>query len=206
MKKMLWVDFDDLVEAFDFCSGNFHFFIDLEKNKIISIDETEEDAEKMLEKIKKEGHLEIPKKESSEESNIMESFVYEIQEKNFELADKFHEALTKAHPFSNFKELLRSQGEKLEMKWYKFREKEFRNKVINWLCQNELELNQSIIPKVEIKELNKGEAEGVIDELKDFWPIVCIDCDNKKGLTQRFFLLNVPIERYCNLIGLSSEI
>ena len=191
---MLWVDFDELVEAFDFCSENLNFFIDLEKNKIISIDKMEEGAEKELEKTKGKRYIKIPVKESRDEFNIMESFVYEIQEGNFELAEKFHEILERKNPFRDFKELLKNQNEDLEMKWYKFREREFRNNVINWLCQNDFELSYSIIPRVEVKELNKEEAEMVIDELKDFWPVACLKCDNKKGLKQRFFLLNVPIE------------
>lgn len=191
---MLWIDFDELVEAFDFCSENLHFFIDLEKDKILSIDKMQEDAEKECRKIKERKHIEIPIKESKDELNIMESFVYEMQEENFDLADKFHKVLEKKNQFTNFKELIKKQGEELEMKWYKFREKEFRNNVINWLCQNDFELSYGVIPKVEIKELNREEAENVIDELKDFWPITCMNCNNKKNLKQIFFLLNVPVE------------
>lgn len=188
------IDFDELVEAFDFCSENLHFFIDLEKEKIVSIDEMEEDAEKKLEKIVGERYIEIPIKDSREEFNVMESFVYETHWENFNLAEKFHDILEKKYPFRNFKELLKAQSEELEMKWYNFRDKELKNRVINWLYENDIELNQSVIPKIEIKELNRVEAEKVIDELKHFSPLACMECDSKKGLKQRFFLLNVPIE------------
>ena len=137
---MLWVDFDELVEAFDFCSENLHFFIDLEKNKIISIDGMEQDAEKKLEKIRGKRYIEIPRKESKEEFSIMERFIYEIHDSGFELAEKFYEVLEKKNPFRNFKELLKSQGEELEIKWHKFREKEFSDMVINWLYENDFEL------------------------------------------------------------------
>src|SRR3989344_1338719 len=123
---MLWIDFDELVEAFDFCSENLNFFIDLENNKIIFINKMEENVEKKLEKIRGDRYIEIPKNEPKDELNIMESFIYEIHEGGFELAEKCHEALEKKTPFRNFKELLKEQGEELEIKWHKFREKEFR--------------------------------------------------------------------------------
>ena len=191
---MLWIDFDELVEAFDFCSENLNFFIDLENNKIIFINKMEENVEKKLEKIRGDRYIEIPKNEPKDELNIMESFIYEIHEGGFELAEKFHEALEKKTPFRNFKELLKEQGEELEIKWHKFREKEFRNNVINWLCQNDFELSYNIIPKIEINELNREEAENAINELRDFWPTACMNCDNKRNLKQRFFMLNISIE------------
>ena len=183
-KMILWIDFDELVEAFDFCSENLLFFIDLENNKIISIDQIEEDAEEKLDKINEEKYIKIPKKEPKDEVNIAESFVYEIQEENFELAEKFHEALEKRNPYIRFNELLK----------HRFREKEFRNQVINWLCQNNLELNCCIIPKIEIIEINNEKAEETAEELKDFYPIACIKCNNKEGLAPIFFLLNIPVE------------
>src|SRR3989338_8560963 len=119
-KMILWIDFDELVEAFDFCSENLLFFIDLENNKIISIDQIEEDAEEKLDKINEEKYIKIPKKEPKDEVNIAESFVYEIQEENFELAEKFHEALEKRNPYIRFNELLKRQGEEFELRWHRF--------------------------------------------------------------------------------------
>lgn len=46
--------------------------------------------------------------------------------------------------------------------------------------------------KLIIIELNKKQAEKLSRHIVDFNPIKCSACGNKKGIVQRFFLLNAP--------------
>lgn len=46
--------------------------------------------------------------------------------------------------------------------------------------------------EVEIEELSKNEAGKLSQAIIDFNPVKCYGCGNRKGIVQRFFLLNMP--------------
>jgi hypothetical protein len=123
----------------------------------------------------------------NEDFRIMQSFVFEI--KNFNLAQKFHEALEKRKPFRNFKELL-NQHPELREKWFEHRDKELANEAMNWLCNNDIELeDKSFMPKIEVKELKSDEV-NLPEDFKGFGPIECMKCKNKGGFKTRYFELS----------------
>ncbi|MDP2926218.1 MAG: UPF0158 family protein [Nanoarchaeota archaeon] len=189
------LNFGDLCEAFEMCNMSHHFFIDLEKNEIIDInEEIENNAEEKLESINEEKFLIIPERTSNEDYLVMELFVYEIAEKDFQLSDKFYDVIHKSKPFKRFKEILDEYPE-LKDKWFKFREKQIQNDVINWLFENKIILeNQKLIPDIEIKVLDNDEIEKFPTELKDFGPMACMNCRNEGLILSRFFSTNCDIE------------
>jgi hypothetical protein len=185
------IDFGDLCEAFEICNVSNHFFIDLEKNEIISVnEEIDDDSEKKLEEINENKYIIIPERIPNEDFSIMELFIYEIAEKDFQLSDKFHEAIQKSKPFKRFKELLDEHSE-LKDKWFKFKENSIKNDVINWLFENKIILeNQRLIPDIKISEMNKEEIEKLPAESKELLPMACLNCENEGHIPSRFFLLN----------------
>ena len=46
--------------------------------------------------------------------------------------------------------------------------------------------------KIQIKEISKEKAVRLSRDLVDLNPIKCYNCGNRKGIVQRFFLLNFP--------------
>ncbi len=191
----LKIDFADLCEAFEMCNVSNHFFIDLEKNEIMSInEEIDDDAEKKLEKINEKKYIVIPERMPNEDFSIMELFIYEIAEKDFQLSDKFYDAIHKSKPFKRFKEMLEEYPE-IKNKWFKFKENDIKNDVINWLFENKIILeNKKLIPDIEIKELTKEEIEKLPSESKDFLPMACMNCKNEGHIPAKFFIVNCDVE------------
>lgn len=189
------IDFDELMGAFEEANSEHHFFIDLEKNELFDINELLDDnSEKRLEEINKEKNLIIPERTSSDDFLLMELFVYEIAKKDFQLSDKFYNEIHKRKPFKRFKEML-DEYPGLKEDWFKFKEKDIRNDIINWLFENKIVLeNQMLIPDIKIEELEKDEIEKFPEELKDFGPMACMNCDSHYGFKARFFNINQDIE------------
>lgn len=48
--------------------------------------------------------------------------------------------------------------------------------------------------KIQIREINKKEAQKLNGDLIDFNPILCLLCGNKKKIKQKFFLSSVPLK------------
>jgi len=192
---MLKIDFGQLCEAFELCSLTNHYFIDLEKNELISInEEIDDEPEKKLEEINEEKFLIIPERTSDEDYLIMESFIYKIAEKDFRLSDKFYNAIHKNKPFRRFKEMLDEYPE-FKDRWFKFKEKQIKNEVIDWLFENEIILeDQKLIPDLDIKELDNSEIEKIPEGLKDFAPMTCMNCENEEKIIAKFFRVNCDIE------------
>src|SRR3989339_240424 len=187
----LKIPFDEIKDAIEQASYEHHYFIDKKNQKIVFISEVEDVHEKKLEEVENDDFICIEPRMPNEDFSVMQSFVYEIRD--FNLARKFHEALEKRNPFRNFKELI-NQNPDLTEKWFKHRDKELTNEAMNWLCINDIELeDKSFMPKIEIKELKPGEVK-LPEEFKDFGPVACMKCNNKEGFKTRYFELNVPSE------------
>ena len=172
-----------------------HFFIDPEKNELIFInDEIDDDVEKKLNEMGKEKYISIPERVPKDDFLILELFVYKIVEDDFNRAEEFYKVLDGKKPFRRFRELLEKYPE-LKEKWFKFRENEIKNEAINWLCENNIVLdNQRLVPEIEIKELGGSETAKLPEEVKDFGPIECMDCKNHTGIRARYFVVNQDIE------------
>ncbi len=48
-----------------------------------------------------------------------------------------------------------------------------------------------MVNEINIKEISKEEVKKVSEDLRDFNPVKCLACGNKKKIVQRFFILNV---------------
>lgn len=189
----LKIDFNELVDAFGEANVDHHCIIDTKENKIIYInEEIESDASEKLEKMEDERYIALPARLPQNDFAIMEGFVYELGESSFDLAEKFHNVLESRKPFRKFKDILLEYPE-IREKWFKYKDNEIRNQTINWLCENNIELeNQQLIPAVKINEL-RG-SEDLPKEIKGFGPAACLNCRNEEGLKTRFFLVNVAPE------------
>lgn len=185
--------FNELKDAIEQASYEHHYLIDRKNHKVIFISEYEDDYEKKLEEVESEDFIGIEPRMPEDDFRIMESFVYEIQENEFELAEKFHKTLEQKKPFKNFKELI-DQYPEIKEKWFAYRDKELANETMNWLCINNIELeDNSFMPKLEIKELTSDKVKFP-EEFAGFGPVACMKCNNKEGFKTRYFELNVPSE------------
>ena len=186
------IDFGDLVNAFGCSNADKHYFIDAKLNEIIVVDETSDDAQKHLEKMDDKRYLLISPRLPESDLFDMEMFSYEIRD--FDLAEKIHGILKRKALSKNFKDLLDKHLE-LQEKWIKYRYNIIKNETINWLCENNIELeNQQLIPEMEIKEMSGEEIKNLPEELKGFGPFACLNCHNKEGLKARWFTLSITPE------------
>ncbi len=187
------IEFEELVDAYEDSNVTHLYFIDTKNNEIIFVNEAiDDDASEKLEELEDERYLYIPPRLPQDEFSIMEMFVYTIGD--FDLAEKFHGVLEGEKPFRNFKDLLYNYPE-LREKWFEYKHNTIKNETINWLCENDIEIeNQEIIPKIEIRELNGEELKDLPEEIKGFGPFACLKCHNKTGIKARWFTLNVTPE------------
>jgi hypothetical protein len=186
----LSIDFEDLVEAFEWSDVMHHYFIDTKENTLIYINEDlDEDAEEQLEKMQDDRYLIIPPRLPQDNFVIMEMFVSEkIQDAS--IAERFNQVLERKKPFKNFKDLLLDYPD-LREQWFAYKDRNLRNETINWLCDANISLtNQRLILEIEIRELTKDEMNLLDGEVADFIPVRCMNCQNEEGLTRRLFKIN----------------
>lgn len=185
----LKIPFDEIKDAIEQASYEHHYLIDKKNHKIVFISELEGDYEKKLEEAENDNFICIEPRMPDDDYRIMESFVYEIQETNPELAEEFHTVLEQRKPFRNFKELV-NQNPELREKWFAHRDKELTNEAMNWLCINDVELeDKSFIPNIEIKELKSDEVK-LPKEFDGFGPVACMNCNSEEGFKTRYFELS----------------
>ena len=190
------VDFEELIDAFEDSSVSHVYHIDTKKSELIyynnGIGKPEGVKEKLDSCSDDDRYLYIPPRLPKHNFYVMEMFVYSIED--FNVAEKFHDALERKKPFRNFKELLHEHP-KLREKWFEYKRNNIKNETINWLCEHDIELeNQHLIPEIEIKELSRDEIKNLPEELKGFSPFACLKCHNKEGLKGRWFTLSITPE------------
>ncbi len=113
------IAFDELVSAFELSNVSHHYFIDTQENKIIYINsDVEDNASEKLEKMEGERYIFIPPRLPKDDFLVMELFVYELEETDFEFAEKFQRAIEGRKPFRNFKALLLEYPE-IRERWFK---------------------------------------------------------------------------------------
>jgi hypothetical protein len=188
------INFNELTMAFEQSANSTHYFIDLESNRIICIDELKDsDARTKLSQMRNnKRYIKIPQHDIRDEQLVMETFIYEPRD--FILVDTLYKTLHRKNGVKLFYQLLESQPH-LKEQWLTYRSAALRNEMINWLCNNNIELtSQYLIPTIEIKEITAEEIELLPDEIKDFKPYACLHCHNEKGMKTRIFTINVSPE------------
>jgi len=188
------INFNELTMAFEQSTDSNHYFIDLSSSKIICIDELQDsDAHTKLSQISKDKrYMRIPPRNIQAEQLIMETFIYEPRD--FTLVDTLYKTLHRKNGIKHFYQLLEKEPY-LKKQWLRYRSATLRNETINWLCINNIKLeNQNLVPNIEIKELSEEEKTQLPDEIKDFKPYACLHCHNKKGMNARIFSINISPE------------
>jgi len=190
------IDFEELVDAFEDSSVIHVYHIDTEKSELIYYNDGLGEPEGVKEKLDScsddDRYLYIPPRLPQHDFYIMEMFAYEI--KDFDIVEKFHNALERKKPFRNFRELLHEYPD-LQKKWFDYKHNTIKNETINWLCENNIELeNQQLISEIKIKEMSRNEIKKLPEELKGFSPFACLNCHNKEGLKARWFTINLAPE------------
>jgi hypothetical protein len=184
----LKIPFNEIKDAIESARYENHYIIDKKKNKIIFISEIEADYTQKLEETEGKNFICIQPKLPQEDFDIMHSFLYELQD--FNLSQELEKVLKKRKPFQQFKIFLIKHPE-LQEKWYKYKDNELKNKTMNWLFTNKIELeDKSFIPKIEIKELKPNEVK-LPEGFDGFGPVECMNCKNKKDFKTRYFELNI---------------
>lgn len=186
----LKIQFDEIKEAIEEASYERHYIIDKKNHKIILISEYEDNYENMLKEVEGSDFIAFEPRTPQDDLRIMQSFVYEVRD--FILAQKLDKALNKRRPFANFREFI-NQHPEMNEKWLRHMAKEIENRAINWLYENDIELeNQSFMPKIGVQELNSDDVE-MPEGFEHFGPVECMNCGNTEGLTTRYFELSTPI-------------
>ena len=174
------IDFDEIADAFEESDVMHHYFIDTQSNELIYINEAiDDDYEKRLEEMDDDRYLMIPARLPQDNFMIMEMFVYEkIQDAI--ISEKFHQVLEEKKPFRNFKDLLLDYPT-LRERWFTYHREHLKNETINWLCSSNIELeDQCLIPEIDIRELTQDEIDNLSDEIKEFGPVRCMNCQTRK--------------------------
>lgn len=130
------------MDAFDNCRIGYEYYLDLETGEILYIsdewmttDEIEEISEQM--NSEHERYLAIPTESSHEGYQDMVAFTEKVEDKN--LKEKLLIALDGRGAFRRFKNVLIDYPEKRQ-KWFKFKENRLKQRVMEWLEDNEIEL------------------------------------------------------------------
>ena len=196
------IDFDELIMAFENGNLDNHFFINLEKNEIVNINENiDMNYSDRLDELDNDidRYLPIPSDFQWNEKTLMETFAYGLE--NLDIIDVFIDTLQRRKPFKNFKLLLDKFN--LREKWYDYREREVKNELINWLIESEIELvgqEEKMVKGFEIKELSPEEMAKLNDEIKSLSPIVCTNCDYRGNFNKRLFSITFEPENKLDFI------
>jgi len=186
----LKIPFDEIKKVIEMASDKNHYYIDTKNQKMILISEHEDNFKKKIQELNKDQLIAIPPKDSKYDF-IMSSFVYEIRD--FNLAQEFDKIINQRDASKKFKEFL-NQHPELRRKWFIYRDKELANETMNWLCMNNIEIeDKSFMSKIEIKELKPSEVK-MPDGFEGFGPIECMRCKSREGFKTRYFELSHPNE------------
>ncbi len=185
----LKIKFDEIKDTIEQASHENHYFIDKKINQIVFINEygSQEEPESR----NNDTFISIPARIPMDDINIMKLFMYRLSD--FNLAMEFGDALSKRNPITKFMELL-SKHPEFKEKWSEHRNNEIANEAMNWLYENNIELeDMSFMPKINIKEVKSDEVK-LPEEFDTFGPIACMNCNNEEGIRTRYFELDVPCE------------
>ena len=79
----LKIPFNELEDAIELASSEYHYLIDQKNHKIVFISEYEDEHEKNLEEVESDDFIWIEPRMPEDDFRIMESFVYKIGETDF---------------------------------------------------------------------------------------------------------------------------
>lgn len=147
MKRKIKAKMDDLLMSFDMNADEHSQYLNLETGGIAIISEYGdsfdehgneiEDTEIFLDQ---EKYISIPGSRSDEAYRDMERFI-ETKVKGKHLQKELLDALQMRRPFRRFKDVL-TRFPRVQAHWYEFEEECTRQRIIEWLEDNDLELEE----------------------------------------------------------------
>lgn len=135
---------NELIDAFDSCCIGYEHYLDLETGEILLVSDEvmlTDEVEEIYERIdsERDRYLDIPTDSSREGYRDMEAFAETVEDEN--LKEKIWIALDGRGAFRRFKDVLLGYPEKRE-EWFKFQEQRLKQRVMDWLEENEIELEE----------------------------------------------------------------
>ncbi|MCP5101781.1 MAG: hypothetical protein GY950_00295 [bacterium] len=145
MKKKIKTAMDDLEMAFEMDAVNYSQFLNLETGGIAIFSELGDSFDEDGNAIEdpdiyddSEKYIVIPGSDSSEAYRDMERFI-ETGVKDQRLRGDLLGALNKRRPFRRFRDILMNYP-KVDARWFSFQEERTKNRIREWLEENNLEL------------------------------------------------------------------
>jgi hypothetical protein len=143
MKKKVNITLDDVIESLELGCPEITQYLNTETGGIAMIgeytDSFDEDGEPLdddeLDKFSDEKYIALPIVHSNEGFRDMEAFIETV--KDSRLRNRLENALSQKRPFRRFKDVL--TGFELE-RWYKFQAARNRERALEWLEENNLEV------------------------------------------------------------------
>jgi hypothetical protein len=144
MKKVK-ADLSELIDAFENCRVGYEYFLDLRTGEVFYISDEWMDSDEIEEIGKRlesepERYLSIPTDSSREGYQDMVAFTEEVEDEN--LKEKLWIALDGKGAFRRFKDVIAGYPDERE-RWFEFKENRVKQRVMEWLEENELELIQN---------------------------------------------------------------
>ncbi len=170
-------------------------YADLKENRVIFNDEMAcqwslPDGEPAPDLDEPGRFISIPPQSSRDGYDRMELFA-EIYVHEPDVRELLMAALKSPKPFRSFKDALAAHP-KLEARWYKTQDDYVKERLMNWLEENGLELeDRSFLPQIRLLELDATAISKLPDEIRDFGPKACLKCHNRTGLKARYVSVNV---------------
>ncbi|MFQ6060613.1 MAG: UPF0158 family protein [Thermoplasmata archaeon] len=139
-KARLKVNMDELAYAFENCSREMRYFLDLENGAVVVVSDYDDEKEELEEKVEQElgkRYLAIPCMGSEEAYRDMVDFIGSVEDRF--LKEKLQIAVDGEAAFRRFKNVLLSYPEERE-RWFKFKEECVKERVRDWLELEGIEL------------------------------------------------------------------
>jgi hypothetical protein len=147
MKRKIKTTMDDLIMAFEMNANEYSQYLNLETGGIAIISELGdsfdengneiEDVDEFISQLDDKKYLPIPGSESHEAFEDMEHFIDTVNSEK--IKQELRNALGMRRPFYHFKDILLNYPNK-QKRWFSFQEQAARKQIMDWLEQNNLEL------------------------------------------------------------------
>lgn len=134
----------DILDAFEFCTYERLYFLDTKTSEIVSVfdaglvdDEETTELLRAIERDEEGRFIPIPVQDSRESYRDMVAFTETVEDKD--LQEKLWIALDGKGCFRRFKNVLLNYLDERK-KWFEFKEERLEQRVLDWLEENELEI------------------------------------------------------------------
>ena len=142
--RIVHLSIDDIAEALDNCTFDTRYILDLQNKEIIMASEylmSEDEIQEIFDEIDNDEtgrYVLFPIRNGSGDGYAdMELFIDTIQDPDIQKLA--YQAIRGPKPFRGFKEVIQNYSE-LEKQWYTWKDDRSRNRALEWLEEEELDL------------------------------------------------------------------